>query len=87
MPLNDQQLADCREYLLGSCKDTGDAIAAFNLEDHIDETQLQEQLLDVDVEICVQCNWWHEVFELQHSESHGGGLCEDCCETEGIEFQ
>lgn len=74
------------EYLRGTCKDVGDAVTALDLGD-IDESRMEAALLEADTERCVGCDWWHEVHELQYSERDGGGLCEQCCDEAGVEFE
>ncbi|WP_338924856.1 hypothetical protein V0M98_35135 (plasmid) [Pseudomonas silesiensis] len=87
MTLEREQLEEIGEYLRGTCKSVGDAVQALALDEGLDETQLQVDLLEVDTEICVHCDWWHEPSALQYNESHGGGLCEQCCEEVGVEFE
>ncbi|MBA1280596.1 MULTISPECIES: hypothetical protein [Pseudomonadaceae] len=86
MRIEGEQLAEVAEYLRGTCNSVDDAIAALGLSEDIDTNQLEADLLEEEVEICVSCNWWHEVCELQYSEPHGGGLCEQCCGELGVEF-
>lgn len=80
------QLEQIGEYLRGSCKSIGDTIESLELGDDVDESQLEADLLEVETELCVQCNWWHAVCELQYSEANGGGLCEQCCDDLGVAF-
>ena len=87
MTLEREKLEEIGEYLRGTCKSVGDAVQALDLDEGLDETQLQVDLLEVDTEICVQCDWWHEPSALQYNEIHGGGLCEQCCEEVGVEFE
>ena len=82
MSISDELLREVGEYLRGSCKSTSDAIEHFELD--IEEGILENRLLDVDIEICVNCDWWHEVYELEYVEEEGGGVCEDCREQMGI---
>lgn len=86
MKIEREQLEQVGEYLRGSCKSVGAAIAALELGDDVDENQLEADLLEVETELCVHCGWWHEVCELQYSEDNGGGLCEQCCDELGVEF-
>ncbi|ENM3073095.1 hypothetical protein ACR3H8_20210 [Pseudomonas aeruginosa] len=86
MKIERNQLEQVGEYLRGTCKSIGEAIDALELGDDVDESQLEADLLEVDTELCVHCSWWHEVCELQYSEEHGGGLCEQCCDELGVEF-
>lgn len=86
MQIEREQLEQVGEYLRGSCKSVGDAIEALELGDEVDESQLEADLLEVETELCVNCHWWHEVCELQFSEEHHGGLCEQCCDELGVEF-
>ena len=85
MKLDREQLEKVGEYLRGTCKSTGDAIVALELSDAIDESELEADLLEVDVELCVGCNWWHEVCELEFVEICNGGLCDDCREEQEVE--
>lgn len=85
--LTREQLESAGEYLRGSCKDVGAAIEALGLGDEVDESSLEGALLEVETERCVQCDWWHEPSELQYDEGIGGGVCEQCCEELGIEFE
>ncbi|MFJ3685513.1 hypothetical protein [Pseudomonas sp. NPDC090208] len=86
MVIERKQLEQVGEYLRGTCKQICEAITALELGD-LDESQLEADLLEVETELCVQCNWWHEVCELQYSEENGGGLCSQCCEELDIEFE
>lgn len=81
--LTTEQLDEAADYLRGTCKDVGAAAEMLGIE--VDETELQERLLEVDLELCVGCHWWHEVCELEFCEDEGGGLCDDCREERGIE--
>lgn len=74
--LTTEQLDEAADYLRGTCKDVGAAAEMLGIE--VDETALQERLLEVDLELCVGCHWWHEVCELEFVEDEGGGLCDDC---------
>lgn len=85
MKIDRKKLEEVGEYLRGTCKSTGDAIVALELGDDIDDCQLEADLLVVDVEQCVGCNWWHQVFELVFVEARNGGMCDDCREEDGIE--
>lgn len=87
MKIEREKLEQVGEYLRGSCKSVGDAIQALDLDEDLDESQLQADLLEVDTEICAHCDWWHEVSSLQYSEKHGGGLCQQCCEELEVEFE
>lgn len=84
--IDQKKIQEVAEYLLGTCKSLTEAIAAFSLGDCIDECRLEAALLEEDTELCVQCQWWHEVHQLKASEEHGGGLCCQCCEELNIEF-
>lgn len=86
MVIEREILEQVGEFLRGSCKSVGDAMEALELGDTIDESDLEGQLLEVETELCVQCHWWHEVCELQYSEKDGGGLCQQCCDDLGVEF-
>lgn len=77
-----QQLAD---YLLGTCKTVGEGMAASGI-DGLDDSNAQTKLLQADIELCVNCYWWHEVHELQHNEDEGGGICEQCADELGIDW-
>ncbi|PWD01979.1 hypothetical protein [Pseudomonas amygdali] len=85
--LTREQLAQLGEHLRGTSKQIGAAVEELEMGDDVDETRLEADLLEVDTELCVQCGWWHEVSELQYSEQEGGGLCEQCCDELGVEFQ
>lgn len=84
MAIDELRLNQVSEYLLGTCKTLDDAIQAFDLEDEVSQEALEDALLNVDTEICVHCNWWHEVSELEYFEEHDGGLCEQCREELGL---
>ncbi len=86
MSIERDKLEEIGDYLRGSCKSLSEAITAFNLDEGTDESQLEADLLDVEIELCVNCHWWHEVHELQYSEENSGGVCEQCCDELGIEF-
>ncbi|MDU8350952.1 hypothetical protein RYA05_03475 [Pseudomonas syringae pv. actinidiae] len=86
MVIEREVLEQVGEFLRGSCKSVGDAVEALGLGDSVDESDLEGQLLEVETELCVHCNWWHEVCELQYSEKDGGGLCQQCCDDLGVEF-
>lgn len=86
MGIEREKLEQVGEYLRGSCKSVGDAIEALELGDDVDESQLEGDLLEVETELCVHCHWWHAVHELQYSEGNGGGLCQQCCDELGVEF-
>jgi len=81
--LTTAQLDEAADYLRGTCKDVGAAAEMLGIE--VDETELQERLLEVELELCVGCHWWHDVCELEFDEDEGGGLCDDCREERGIE--
>lgn len=81
--LTPEQLDEAADYLRGTCKDVGDAADMLGIE--VDETELQERLLDVELELCVGCHWWHDVCDLEFVEQEGGGLCDDCREERGID--
>lgn len=83
MAIRRDKLEQAGEYLRGTCNSLGYAIEAVELGD-VDESTLEAELLEVDTECCVHCGWWHEVCELEFSDEHGGGLCEDCREELGI---
>ena len=83
MTIERDKLEQAGEYLRGTCKSIGDAIQAFELGE-VDESALEAELLEVDIELCVHCGWWHEVCELEFSDEHNGGLCEQCREELGI---
>lgn len=84
-PISREKLNEVGEYLQGTAKSLGDALETFSLD--MDEGVLQQMLLDVDVEICGNCDWWHEVCELEHSEEHGCGHCQPCREELGLESE
>lgn len=86
MSLERSRLEELAEYLRGSCNSLSSAMESLGIEDAHDEGQLQIELLDVEIGICVNCYWWHEVHELQFSEDNGGGVCEQCCDDLGMEF-
>lgn len=83
MTIEREKLEQASEYLRGTCKSIWDAIEACGLGD-VDEGVLEAELLEVDTELCVHCDWWHEVCELEFSDEHNGGLCEQCREELGI---
>ena len=83
MPLEREQLVQIAEGLTGTCKSLGEVLDALEIE--ADEGVVQNDLLDVNVEICVACDWWHDVSDLEYIEKFGGGLCEQCREEHGIE--
>lgn len=85
MAIDHEKLVELGEYLKGSCKSIGDGIEALELGDDIDESQLEADLLDVEVELCVACHWWHEVCDLEFVENENGGMCDQCREEHGIE--
>ncbi|WP_408601503.1 hypothetical protein [Pseudomonas sp. PLMAX] len=80
-----EKINEVAEYLQGTAKSLGDALETFSLE--MDEGALQQALLEADVEICGQCDWWHEVCELEYSEEHGCGHCQPCREELGLESE
>ncbi|WP_427121622.1 hypothetical protein [Pseudomonas aeruginosa] len=86
MSIDRETLEKVGEYLRGTCKNVGDAITALELGDDVDETKLEDDLLEVETELCKHCGWWHEVCELQFNEEHGGGLCEQCCDELDVDF-
>lgn len=81
--LTTEQLDEAADYLRGTCKDVSDAADMLGIE--VDETELQERLLEVELELCVGCHWWHDVCDLEFVEQEGGGLCDDCREERGID--
>jgi hypothetical protein len=43
-----------------------------------------DKLLDINIERCVGCEWWHESCMLEYVESRGGGFCDQCLKDEGL---
>lgn len=83
MAITHEQLTEAADYLRGTPKSADDAIEALELD--IDDGELSSQLLDVDLELCGHCDWWHEVHELQHHPADECGYCDQCREELGIE--
>lgn len=66
---------DVAHYLLGTCNSAANAIDHFELE--ADQDELEDRLLDINVELCKGCNWWHESCMLICDDG-GNALCEQC---------
>jgi hypothetical protein len=81
--IDDKTLSEVAQYLEGTCQSTQDAIDRFALD--VEDGILEQRLLDVSIEICVNCDWWHEVSDLEYIESENGGVCTQCREQLGIE--
>jgi hypothetical protein len=86
--ITDDEISKIGETLNGTCKEIYHALESLGME-HIDwaEDNVEGRLLDVEVERCVQCEWWHSVCELMFVEEHDGGLCQQCCDSEGLVFE
>lgn len=76
--LTDEQIAEIKDDLRGTCQSAWSVAANMGLEEHLDE--IEDRLLDgVDaIELCVVCEWWHEVSELEFDEERNGGVCSQC---------
>lgn len=85
MAISNEKLEEVQSDIVGTCKSLTQIIEEHGLD--IEENDLQDRLLDgaVGAELCVACNWWHEVSELEYSEELNGGLCGQCLADEGLD--
>lgn len=84
--MSDIELTDLdklADHIVGTPKSI--IIACEELDIPEDE-EWEGKLLDKQVEICVQCQWWHHSCMLEFVDEKNGGLCPDCLRDEGIEF-
>lgn len=44
----------------------------------VEEDVAEDWLLDMNVERCAMCGWWHESCELKDSKTAFGFTCESC---------
>lgn len=70
------------DYLDGTCKSIVEACQALELDEGFD---WDDALLDVNVERCSQCEWWHESCMLTAVEARNGFFCDQCLDDLGIE--
>jgi hypothetical protein len=75
MPIELTELRKVGEWLLGTMNSIHGAIEYFGLD--IDSSDLEDRLLDINVECCYGCGWWHESGEFVETGA-GGYLCSDC---------
>jgi hypothetical protein len=87
MAVTQSELEELGDFLRGTCRTVEEGLEACGLADKEgmnDSAEFESLLLDVDIELCVHCHWWHEVCELTFNENQGGGLCDDCLDELGL---
>ncbi len=67
------------EFLDGTCHSIPVACEATGLPEYDD---WEDRLLDINVEACSCCGWWHESCMLNYHESTGKSFCDQCNEPE-----
>jgi hypothetical protein len=70
------------EYLDGTCRTIVEACQALDLDEGVD---WDDALLDLNVERCSHCDWWHESCMLTHVEEKNGFFCDQCLDELGVE--
>jgi len=67
----------------GTCASNSEIADALGIA----ESDVEDKMLDINLERCGLCDWWHESCELEFDESKGFGCCEQCApELHGIEL-
>jgi hypothetical protein len=61
-------------YVCGSCLPD---LSWVSEQLNVDESDVEDALLDLGLEPCQGCGWWHESFELSENED-GDFVCDDC---------
>lgn len=94
MKLTDEQLSQVVQWLSGTCNSLHRAEDHFGFQ--IDVTDLEDQLLDQNIEMCKGCGWWFESGNLVPDaeedipdgfEDELIGYCEDCRRETSAEMQ
>lgn len=74
--MTDAQRDRLADHIRGTCKTVGAALESLDMD--IDESVAEDKLLDVNVECCKGCGWWHDSFELDHEKDGDVGYCSQC---------
>lgn len=82
--LSETDLQRLGEYLAGTANTIDDGIRVLELEVE-DESVLEAELLDVEVQHCNNCGWWHEVCEMEYVASEEEAFCDQFIEALGLE--
>lgn len=81
-------LENVGRWLLGTLNTIEGAIEHFDLA-YLDPSDIEDQLLDINVERCQGCGWWHESGDLTPDPEEEGndeeltGYCIDCRKERG----
>lgn len=70
------------EYLDGTCKSIIEACEALGLDEGHD---WDDAMLDLNVERCSGCDWWHESCMLTEVPEKNGFFCDQCLNDLGVE--
>lgn len=73
------QLQAAKHDLLGTCERLSFYIERKELD--VSEAELEDALLDVNIEPCQDCDWWHESGELDEDD-RGRFVCIACYDPE-----
>lgn len=72
-------------FLLGTPQEIYAALDALKLND-LDGKDVESLISNEGIERCKDCDWWFESHELQFVDEWDGGLCEQCCNSNNIEW-
>lgn len=67
------------DRILGTCENPYIAAEILDLPDYPD---WEDRLLDINVECCSGCGWWHESCMLTYNDETGKSFCDQCLEDE-----
>lgn len=79
-PLSRERLEGIAHDLEGTCETLGAYIERHDLDMADDE--LEDQLLDVSLELCLGCGWWHRSSDLIGEDDSNPGYCDQCREDD-----
>lgn len=81
MTITDEQVQKIIEDLQGTCKSLTDAVIAVTDNPLIDERHLtieQHHMIDQQIFLCDDCNWWCEISEMSANSTDTNQICLDC---------
>lgn len=76
MSLSDADKRRLADKLLGTCDSVDSAIEFFEID--TDAHAATDGLLDLNVEACKGCGWWHNSYDLENEWEGDVGYCADC---------
>lgn len=80
--LTDAEKRKLADKLLGTCDSTEAALEYLELDADFDADAAEDGLLDLNVERCKGCDWWHESGELAGERDGEPGYCDQCREPD-----